>query len=223
MQARSKEATTRVYEDGSVFFGNANISGSFNSGDGKTLFDKNGSGQLANGNIKWDSDGTMWKKSPEYIVWRRIAEEYEAGDTIDLKGGSYLDITAGLEFPEYALPLPETDKTIAVRCILASRSNGCAVLTGSFYIGGNNVSKVTTEVDSHTFELEYNKSTGKWHYYGKYKIVDGVVYLLDVEKETSSVAPIEGLTKSITINGYEMTFTSGILTGYKYNPTGGGN
>lgn len=227
LQARSKEATTRVYEDGSVFFGNANISGSFNSGDGKTSFDKDGSGQLANGNIKWDSDGTMWKKSPEYIVWRHIAEEYEVGDTIDLQGGSYLDITAGIDFPEYTLPSPETDKTIAVRCIIASRSNGCAVLTGSFYIGGNNVSKVTTEVDSHTFELEYHKSTGKWHYYGKYEIIDGVAYLLDVEKETSSVTPIEGLTKSITIhvvNGtYEMTFTSGILTGYKYNPTGGGN
>lgn len=227
LQARSKEATTRVYEDGSAFFGNANISGSFNSGDGKTLFDKDGSGQLANGNIKWDSDGTMWRKSPEYIVWRRIEEEYKAGDTIDLQGGSYLDITAGIDFPEFALPSPETDKIIAVKYIHASRRDACAALTGSFYIGGNDVSKVTTEVDSHTFELEYRKSTGKWHYYGKYEIVDGVAYLLDVEKETSSVTPIEGLTETIIIYGvygrHELNFKSGLLTGYKYNPTEGGN
>lgn len=226
LQARSKEATTRIYEDGTAFLGNANISGSFNSGDGKTKFGKDGSGQFANGNIRWDSDGTMWKKSPEYIVWRHLEEEYEDGDTIDLQGGSYLDITAGLDYPEYALPSPETDKTIAIRFIHASRSDACAVLTGSFYIGGNDVSKVTTEVDSHTFEIEYRKSTGKWHYYGKYEIINDVVYLLDVEKETSQDNPIiEGLTESIVIydlyGAHALGFTSGILTNYKYTPTEG--
>ena len=231
LQARSKEATTRVYEDGSAFFGNANISGSFNSGDGKTSFDKDGSGQLANGNIKWDSDGTMWKKSPEYIVWRRIEEEYEAGDTIDLQGGSYLDITAGVDYPEYTLPLPETDKTIAVRYILASRSDAPAMLGGSFNINGIETTRITIAGSGRSFDLEYNTTTGKWHYYGYsgvgyFEKYGDVVVLLDKEEE-STTPSINGLTKTITIHGvygeYELTFESGLLTGYKYNPTEGGN
>ena len=231
LQARSKEATTRVYEDGTAFFGNANISGSFNSGDGKTSFDKDGSGQLANGNIKWDSDGTMWKKSPEYIVWRRIEEEYEAGDTIDLQGGSYLDITAGVDLPEYTLPLPETDKTIAIRYILASRSDAPAMLGGSFNINGIETTRITIAGSGRSFDLEYNTTTGKWHYYGYsgvgyFEKYGDVVVLLDKEEE-STTPSINGLTKTITIHGvygeYELTFESGLLTGYKYNPTGGGN
>lgn len=231
LQARSKEATTRVYEDGSAFFGNANISGSFNSGDGKTSFNKDGSGQLANGNIKWDSDGTMWKKSPEYIVWRRIEEEYEDGDTIDLQGGSYLDITVGIDFPEYALPSPETDKTVAVKYIGVTRRDGPAILVGNFNINGAETTRITIAGSGRSFELEYKTTTGKWHYYGYsgvgyFEKYGDVVVLLDKEEE-STTPSINGLTKTIKIYGvygdYELTFESGILTGYVFNPTEGGN
>lgn len=112
-----------VYALGGMFKGTVEIA------DGKILLNEDGSGQLADGTIYWDSFGRMFQKSRSITVWRNIKKEMdEQGISgqydIDFHGGTYLDITK-IFTDNRTINLPSASETpdmiLDMRVLLISR------------------------------------------------------------------------------------------------------
>lgn len=232
-----------IYALGGLFKGAVEIA------NGKILMNADGSGQLADGNIWWNKYGTIYRKSHDNIRWTSILNEFSESKIIDIKKGTYLDLTEYLSKPLYYLPNSEYDGvTLSLKWHLSSRSNDCAVLSGNFRFLSRTAngytwtraSELTIDVDNKEYQLVYESSENVWSYYGDGASLDGNRIVLGeiVESATDIQANSvkansfvssgkNGLTESFTIststNTYTLTFTSGILTGYTSKYTGGGN
>lgn len=222
-----------IYALGGMFKGAVDIAG------GKIKLNADGSGQLAEGAVEWNKYGIMYRKSHENVKWVNVSSEFSESMIIDLKKGTYLDVTEGLNPNPYILPDSEYDGvTLSLLYTHASRSNQPAVLSGNFKafvktddgytrVSGN---ELTLSEDGIEYELTYDSKETAWVYMGKgvsiegNRIVLGKVIESKTDVQANSVAANSfvangsyGLTKVVTIYGrdatYTLNFTAGILTG----------
>ena len=117
-----------IYALGGLFKGTVSIAG------GKILLNEDGSGQLADGTIRWDTYGNLYQKSRSILVWRDIEQEmYDRGVTgdydIDLKEGTYIDITC-LATDSRVLMLPPAE---SAEGIVIDVRHGVLTRTGGTY------------------------------------------------------------------------------------------
>lgn len=99
-----------IYALGGVFKGKVEIA------DGKILLNDDGSGQLADGTIYWDTYGRMFQKSRSIILWRNIRKEMsEQGVTdrydVDFHAGTYLNINNEGVTDSRTINLPAASET----------------------------------------------------------------------------------------------------------------
>lgn len=222
-----------IYALGGMFKGTVDIA------SGKIKLNADGSGQLADGAVEWNKYGIMYRKSHENVKWVNVSSEFSESMIIDLKKGTYLDVTEGLNPNPYILPDSEYDGvTLSLLYTHASRSNQPAVLSGNFKafvktddgytrVSGN---ELTLSEDGIEYELTYDSKEAAWVYMGKgvsiegNRIVLGKVIESKTDVQANSVAANSfvangnyGLTKVVTIYGrdatYTLNFTAGILTG----------
>ena len=238
-----------LFLHGNIYAENGYFRGEVNQNNGATLLKPDGSGQLANGALLWNKYGTMYRTSHENIVWVYVAEEFGESMNIDLTKGTYLNLTDGFWQPVYTLPNSEYDKvTLSIKWNFASRSNGCAVLSGNFMFSQKtdegyswvSATELTIDVSEKEFQLTFDSSKNAWLYYGDGATLEGDRIILgnivesstDVQASTVTANNFvsggkNGLTTSFTISTgdakHTLTFTSGLLTGYNADYTGGGN
>lgn len=120
---------------GGIFRGDVFIDG------GNTKLNSDGSGQLAKGNISWDSAGRLKRKSPDTDVWINITECIEGTITVDgvemprigYSKGCNINLTLDANYDGnklfYLTTSDESNATIKIKG-LAKENN--AILYGSF-------------------------------------------------------------------------------------------
>lgn len=121
-----------VYALGGMFKGKVEIAG------GKILLNEDGSGQLADGTIYWDTYGRMFQKSRSIILWRHVGKEMgEQGVSdrydINLHAGTYLNINNGGPADGRTINLPPASETPDM--VLDIRANLIGRLAGAYPIG----------------------------------------------------------------------------------------
>ena len=223
---RIKDATTRIYEDGHAEMGSASVKGEVRIADGKISLNKDGSGQLANGNIRWTREGITYRKAPDYVEWVKVSSVYEDDYLIDFDHGSYLNI-AGLEKLHLPVGLGE-NRSLYIKYSPDSRSDFATVLHGTFMINGSPATAVSTWDTYQEFELRFNAAQNKWYYEGFYTTnEDGVVLLEKNDTSAAEEPTVTGISKSFNIRDnygrHSLVFTDGLLTSYEFEDTEGGN
>lgn len=234
---------------GNIYAENGYFRGEVKQNNGATLLSPDGSGQLANGALLWNKYGTMYRKSHENIVWVYVAEEFSESMNIDLTKGTYLNLTDAFWQPVYTLPNSEYDNVnLSIKYDLDSRSTGCAVLSGNFMFSQKtddgyswiSATELTLDASEKEFQLIFDSRKNAWLYHGNGASIEGNRIILgdivesstDVQADTITANKFvssgkNGLTTSFTISTgtekHTLTFTSGLLTGYNADYTGGGN
>lgn len=162
-----------VFADSGYFRGLVDIAG------GKILLNDDGSGHLANKNIRWTKEGVMYRKAPENIEWKKITDFRETG-YVTFDKGLYFDLGTHLgDTRPYELPYPEYDYfSIIVKASLPSRRSASAVLESVFrvYDGTDfvNVPYLTIEDELMDYQLVFDVDA--WTVRGgKYAIVTRTV------------------------------------------------
>ena len=160
---------------------------SWNKGGGLAInnagahFNIDGSGDLANGNFRWDEYGRMYKRSQEFIEWRKVSD-ISSGGEIQFNKGSYLDFSGnGLS----STTLTSTTGVVAAKVSgsynlgtppdpewtfhLSSRNMmiGQPYLIGDFYIrtedGWSRAYMITLHWNSfEPIEMTWNSNKGAW-------------------------------------------------------------
>ena len=223
---RIKEATTRIYEDGHADMGSASVKGEVRIADGRISLNKDGSGQLANGNIRWTREGITYRKAPDYVEWVKVSSVYEDDYLIDFDHGSYLNI-AGLTKLHLPVGLGE-NRSLYIKYSPDSRSDFATVLHGTFMINGSPATAVSTWDTYQEFELRFNAAQDKWYYEGYYTTNEEGVVLLEKNDTSAAEEPtVTGISKSFNIRDnygrHSLVFTDGLLTSYEFEDTEGGN
>lgn len=227
----------------SIFAENGYFRGEVNQGNGATILRKDGSGQFANGVITWNRYGEMFRKASDNIQWVNITD-FEDTFKIDLKKGTYLDLSYMLSDNLFTMPDSEYDGTIVtLKWEQASRSSECAILKGNFRIRESSsngatyksATKLTLSVENREFQLIFNKTDGSWVYKGEGATVTDDLATIGrvIQNETETVTEVvtankyvigdqEGISESIHIKDIygqnKFTFTSGLLTSYEFIP-----
>ena len=165
---------------GTIFAENGYFRGMIMQGNGATILEKDGSGQLANGVISWNRYGVMKRKSHDIIKWVSIYD-YDDTKSIQLERGTYLDLTYALSESSFLLPDADYDGTIiSLIWEQLSRSNDCAVLRGKFkirQISESGVSYISASKfklgkENKEVQLVYSSSESAWVYRGENAIVE---------------------------------------------------
>lgn len=227
---------------GTIFADNGYFRGDLNQGNGATILNKDGSGHLSNGSISWNQHGVMYRKAYDVILWQKV-KDYEQGGIIDLNQGTYLDLTGSFGMSNI-LPNAEFDNVpLGLKWrSYGSKRDACIILEGNFKLRTTGddgevfveATKVMIDTEEKEYQLTYKTAHNAWVYEGVGGSVDdnglltiGLVVSTETEivteKVTSNeyfVGDTQGLTQTISVyeNGGTsyFTFTSGILTGYRY-------
>ena len=232
-----------IFLRASIYAENGYFRGEINQGNGATILNKDGSGQLANGVITWNRYGEIFRKSSDNIRWVNITE-FESNLSVDLSRGTYLDLSYFMSDNVFTLPDSEYDGTIlTLKWEQASRSSDCAVLQGNFKfrVASRNgatftpASKLTLSVEVKQYQLVFNQTEEAWIYYGEVaSIEDGLATIgREVVTETETVTEVvtanrfvagenEGVTETFYLKDlygqHRLSFTAGIFTGYEFTP-----
>lgn len=120
----------------SVYAENGYFRGRLEQGNEATVLEKDGSGHIANENIRWTKEGIMYRRSPDVIEWVNV-EEFKEGE-INYDKGTFFDLSVSIEsgFEEFTLKTPEMkDFPISISLKRAlSRRVFSATLYGLFNI-----------------------------------------------------------------------------------------
>lgn len=231
-----------LFMRGTVFADNGYFRGDLNQGNGATILNKDGSGNLSNGAISWNQHGVMYRKAYDVILWQKV-KDYEHGGIIDLNQGTYLDLSGSFGMKN-VLPNADFDNVplFLTWKPIGSRRDDCITLEGNFLLRTLSddeeifieATSVKLDAGNREYKLTYKTGLKAWVYEGIGGSVDenglltiGLVVSSETEIITEKVSSNEyfvgnnqGLTQIIPIyeNGGRsyFTFTSGILTGYRY-------
>jgi hypothetical protein len=234
-----------VYALGGMFKGAVDIA------EGKIKLNADGSGSLAAGAVSWNKQGVMYRKAYDVVLWQKIQDYADNGIyTIDLSKGTYIDLSYTLSPDKFALPGAEYDNaTVYLRWAKAeTRRSRSAVLEGNFllrvvdgdYESFDSATRLRLSIENKEIQLIYEASKSAWVYRGDGGVIENGLLTIDnvVESITDVQADSvtansfiangnEGLSKTITISTsssvHTLTFTSGLLTDYKSDYSGGGN
>jgi hypothetical protein len=232
-----------LFLHGNIYAEDGYFRGKLEQGNGATILNEDGSGHLSNGAISWNQHGVMYRKAYDVVLWQKVAD-YENGAIIDLNQGTYLDLTGGLGIKN-VLPNADFDNVpLFLTWKPISRSDGCITLEGNFKLRTQSddgeifieATSVKLDAGNREYKLTYKTGLKAWVYEGINGSVDddglltiGLVVINETEVVAEKVSSNEyfvgntqGLTQSFYIHGNGgssyFTFTSGILTGYKYEP-----
>ena len=158
-----------------------NKSGGLAINNAGAVFNIDGSGQLAGGNFRWDEYGRMYKRTQEFIEWRKVSDVSSGGE-IQFNKGSYLDfsgngmssttlisttgVTAAKISGSYDLGTPPDSEWTFY---LSSRNMmiGQPYLIGDFYIrteeGWSKAYMITLHWNAYEpIEMTWSSSAGAW-------------------------------------------------------------
>lgn len=97
LEERANNATIRLYEDGTLIANKGIFKGQVLLGDGKIQLNQDGSGQLADGAIKWNADGLITQTYPNAIQWIALGDVLN-DDVLDLSRGGYISDVCSRDF-----------------------------------------------------------------------------------------------------------------------------
>jgi hypothetical protein len=104
LSLRAKNAAIRLYEDGTLIANKGVFKGQVLLGDGKIQLNQDGSGQLANGAIKWDANGVITQVFPSTIQWVDFDDAINDDNELDLSLGGYFDWVCHWSTDYFTLP-----------------------------------------------------------------------------------------------------------------------
>lgn len=133
-------AATRIYEDGTIVAGN-----------GKIIFNADGSGHLANGRLSWDANGVMSSYYPTKEIWQDIRLTDDG--YLDFQSGAYF---YGLDGSGRTIRVANNDK-IDKFCLKASIMTRSS--TPTTYIFDNEVTCYVLSDDEGIYSKEISGNT----------------------------------------------------------------
>ena len=195
-----------VHALGGIFRGAVEIA------DGKIMLNDDGSGLLANGGIRWEKNGIMYRKATDVVVWNRDLFNYDAG--------SYFDVSTlfATSRPVVDIPTPPSDGYRICLALKDYLGSGSCIIRGYFRVNDlvNDAVFVANSISiynwsSDEFWLTYNADLGYWQVESdRYSIEEGEVVLglngrtavggSVVDKESVSTSNIYA-AESITVTG----------------------
>lgn len=197
-----------IYALGGLFRGAVDIA------NGKISLNADGSGHLADGNIRWDVNGNVKKISPDSLMWTNITA-YKDSHIVDFTKGAYInmsyDTQIGDDVVEYTLSNGAFDGySFIIKSEIITRINGkqTAVLLGDFYLPfGEVVNGIFCEYVLNGVTLSYNSLFSRWNVEtSNYKIIEvgnsKIAYISDSPNGYTGnvdVALSDGSVKNFTI------------------------
>jgi hypothetical protein len=167
-----------LFLHGNIYAENGYFRGRLEQGDGATVLEKDGSGHLANKNIRWTKEGVIYRRAPENIEWRPITD-FSDTRFVTYDAGLYFNLSVHFSDADgYTLSTPDYEEfAIAIMLPYLSRSNAAAILSGNFRVfdGEDYVSVSYLTIDhsygaeGKTFLLDYYHEA--WHIRGESCVV----------------------------------------------------